>query len=324
MSSAANRPLLLGCIADDFICAINLANNLVRAGMRVLQTVGVPVGPPANGADPIAAAFKSRTTAPDEAVTQSLDRLRWLKAAGAQQIYFKYCSTFDSMPAGNVGPVIDALMDEFDRYFTVATPAFSENGRTVFKGYLFAGDALLSKSGMQNHPLMPMTDANLVRVLQPQMRHKVGPIEHTVIARGLTAISQCIKELRHKGTGIAVVEALSNNDLLSLGPALAYMPLVTAVFGLAIALPANFGLKPLTAPATLPRSTGSRAMVAGSARKPRTGRWRISLRRDIPRSRLTRCASPRETMSPRKRSRGPPCDCNTAFCLCIPPRALLL
>ena len=162
--------VLLGCIADDFTGATDLANNLVRGGMRVVQTIGVPAAPLDSAADAVVVALKSRTIAPAEAVAQSLEALRWLQAQGAQQIYFKYCSTFDSTAQGNIGPVAEALMEALGTDFTIATPAFPDNQRTVFKGHLFVGDVLLSDSGMRNHPLTPMTDANLVRVLQAQCR----------------------------------------------------------------------------------------------------------------------------------------------------------
>ena len=150
----------LGCIADDFTGATDLANNLVRAGMRVLQTIGVPEGPLDVDVDAVVVALKSRTIPAADAVAQSLVALRWLQAAGSRQIYFKYCSTFDSTPQGNIGPVTEALMDALGCDFTIATPAFPDNGRTVFKGHLFVGDVLLSDSGMRHHPLTPMTDAN--------------------------------------------------------------------------------------------------------------------------------------------------------------------
>ena len=158
----------LGCIADDFTGATDLANNLVRSGMRVVQTIGVPTVPLAADVHAVVVALKSRTIPAAEAIAQSLQALKWLQAQGAQQLYFKYCSTFDSTPEGNIGPVTEALMDALGTDFTIATPAFPDNGRTVFKGYLFAGNVLLIESGLQNHPLTPMTDANLVRVMQAQ------------------------------------------------------------------------------------------------------------------------------------------------------------
>ena len=257
--------LLLGCIADDFTGATDLANNLVRAGMRVVQTVGVPAGPlAADDVDAVVVALKSRTIAPAEAVAQSLQALRWLQAQGARQIYFKYCSTFDSTPAGNIGPVTQALMAAIGTPFTIATPAFPENQRTVFNGHLFVGNVLLSESGMRSHPLTPMTDAYLVRVLQAQTQQRVGLIDHRTVAAGEPAIRTRIGELQADGVGIAVVDAVSNDDLLRLGPALRDLPLVTGGSGVALGLPANFGLASSPQAATLPTARGRQAIVSGS------------------------------------------------------------
>ena len=256
--------IVLGCIADDFTGATDLANNLVRAGMRVVQTIGVPDGPLDTQADAVVVALKSRTIAPQEAVAQSLAALQWLQAQGAQQIYFKYCSTFDSTPAGNIGPVTDALMQALGTGFTIATPAFPDNKRTVFKGYLFAGDVLLNESGMQDHPLTPMTDPNLVRVLQSQTQHRVGLVDYQVVAQGADAIRARFAALQAEGVGIAIVDALANADLVTLGAALQGMPLVTAGSGVAIGLPANFGLAPDTQAAQLPAAGGRQAIVSGS------------------------------------------------------------
>jgi len=257
--------LLLGCIADDFTGATDLANTLVRNGMRTIQVIGVPDGldVPAE-AEAIVVALKSRTAPVSEAVAQSVDSCRWLRQAGARQVYFKYCSTFDSTAEGNIGPVTEALMDALDCDFTIATPAFPDNKRTVFKGYLFAGDVLLNESGMQNHPLTPMTDPNLVRVLQAQCQRKVGLIDHAVVARGAAAISERIEQLKSEGVSIAIVDAVSNDDLLRLGPAIAKMPLLTAGSGVAIGLPANFGLAPSSQASALPPAGGLRAVVSGS------------------------------------------------------------
>lgn len=256
--------ILLGCIADDFTGATDLANNLVRAGMRVVQANGVPAGPLGVQADAVVVALKSRTTPAAEAVAESLAALHWLQGQGARQIYFKYCSTFDSTPAGNIGPVAEALMDALGTDFTIATPAFPDNGRTVFKGHLFVGEVLLHESGMQNHPLTPMTDPNLVRVLQAQCRRKVGLIDHRVVARGPAAVTERIAALRAEGVALAVVDAVSNDDLLRLGPALRALTLVTAGSGVAIGLPQNFGIAPSPQAAALPPAAGSAAIVCGS------------------------------------------------------------
>jgi uncharacterized protein YgbK (DUF1537 family) len=259
-----SKTLLLGCIADDFTGATDLANNLVRAGMRVVQTIGVPNAPLSAEVDAVVVALKSRTIAPQDAIDQSLQALQWLQGQGAQQIYFKYCSTFDSTAQGNIGPVTEALMQALQTDFTIATPAFPDNGRTVFKGYLFVGDVLLNESGMQHHPLTPMTDANLVRVMQAQCTSKVGLLTHKTIAQGATAISQEITNLKQQGVRIAIVDAVSNDDLMRLGPALKGMPLVTAGSGVAIGLPQNFGLSPTPQASVLPKASGLQAVVSGS------------------------------------------------------------
>ncbi|AZS81917.1 four-carbon acid sugar kinase family protein [Achromobacter spanius] len=253
----------LGCIADDFTGATDLANNLVRAGMRTVQTIGVPGEPLRADADAVVVALKTRTLPVDDAVAQSVAALQWLQQQGAEQIYFKYCSTFDSTPAGNIGPVTDALMTRLGTRFTIATPAFPDNKRTVFKGYLFAGDVLLNESGMQHHPLTPMTDPNLVRVLQAQTARKVGLIDYSVVALGPDAILARMQALKDEGVEIAIVDAVSNDDLLRLGPALRGMPLVTAGSGVAIGLPGNWGLTPASA-ASQARAPGLQAVVAGS------------------------------------------------------------
>ena len=254
----------LGCIADDFTGATDLANNLVRSGMRAVQTIGVPDGPLQVDADAVVVALKSRTTPAADAVRESLAALRWLQSQGAQQVYFKYCSTFDSTAQGNIGPVTEALMDALAAPFTIATPAFPDNQRTVFKGYLFVGDVLLSESGMRDHPLTPMRDANLVRVLQSQCRRKVGLIDYRTVARGEAAIRERIAALRAEGVAIAVVDALGNDDLLRLGPALKDLRLVTAGSGVAIGLPGNFGIAASAAASRLPPAEGLQAVVSGS------------------------------------------------------------
>ncbi len=267
--------LLLGCIADDFTGATDLANNLVRAGMRVVQTIGVPTEPLQADVDAVVVALKSRTLPPDEAVAQSLQALRWLQAQQVEQVYFKYCSTFDSWyrgdVRGNIGPVTEALMQALGCDFTIATPAFPDNQRTVFKGHLFVGDVLLSDSGMKDHPLTPMNDANLVRVMQAQCRCPVGLVDYRVTAQGDAAIRARFDQLRGEGVGVAVVDALSNDDLLRLGPALKGLPLVTAGSGVAIGLPANWGLAPSPATSQLPAARGAQAVVSGSCSQATRG-----------------------------------------------------
>lgn len=254
----------LGCIADDFTGATDLANNLVRAGMRTVQTIGVPDGAPPDGAQAVVVALKSRTIAPDAAVAQSLAALRWLREQGAQQVYFKVCSTFDSTDRGNIGPVTEALMDALGCDFTIACPAFPANGRTVYKGYLFTGDVLLSEGSMRDHPLTPMTDPSLVRVMQRQCRRRVGLIENAVVRRGSDAIAQRMAALKAEGVGIAIVDALDDADLHAMGRAFAALPVLTAGSGVAIGLPANFGISPEGDAAHLPAAEGAPAIVSGS------------------------------------------------------------
>ena len=259
--------MILGCIADDFTGGTDLANNLVRAGMRTVQLIGVPEGE-APGCDAAVVALKSRTAPVDQAVAQSLAAARWLRAQGATQIYFKVCSTFDSTPQGNIGPVTEALMDELGADFVVVTPAFPENGRTIFKGHLFVGDQLLSDSPMKNHPLTPMTDANLVRVLQAQLDpargRRVGLVDYRVVAQGAQAIAQRIDALRADGITLAIVDGLGDDDLRRLAMASARLPLVVAGSGLAIGIPALHGLQPDARAAMLPLAGGHRAVVSGS------------------------------------------------------------
>ena len=258
------RALRLGCIADDFTGATDLANNLVKSGMRVVQLNGVPTQPLNLEADAVVIALKSRTVPAHDAIEQSLAALAWLRAEGSQQIYFKYCSTFDSTPEGNIGPVTEALMDALGVDFTIATPAFPDNGRTVFKGHLFAGDVLLHESGMQNHPLTPMRDPHLVRVMQAQCKRKVGLVDYRSVMAGPDIIAQKFAELQSQDIEIAIIDAISNDDLMQLGLALKGMPLVTAGSGVAIGLPQNYGLLPSLQASALPQADGLQAIVSGS------------------------------------------------------------
>jgi uncharacterized protein YgbK (DUF1537 family) len=233
--------LLIGCIADDFTGATDLANTLVKAGMRAIQLLGVPaVGLEVPDADCIIVALKSRSNPPQEAVQMSLAALEWLRSRGARQYCFKYCSTFDSTDRGNIGPVADALLDALGADFTVFNPAFPTNKRTVFKGYLFVGDELLSESGMSNHPLTPMTDPSLVRVLQRQTKHKVELVPLETVVKGAGAVREAFEALRRENVRHAVLDAITDEHLLALGEACAELKLVTGGSGMAMGLPANF------------------------------------------------------------------------------------
>jgi uncharacterized protein YgbK (DUF1537 family) len=267
---------LLGCIADDFTGATDLANMLVRGGMRTVQSIGIPSAEVAAGldADAIVIALKSRTVPAAEAVAQSLQALDWLRERGCEQIFFKYCSTFDSTAAGNIGQVSEALLAALGSDFTLACPAFPENGRTIFRGHLFVQDQLLSESGMQHHPLTPMADANLVRVLQAQTRLPVGLLRYDNVAQGVDAVRARIAQLRADGVGMAIADAVSDADLHTLGAACADLPLLTGGSGLALGLPENFRragkLRQLDA-AAVPHVEGGEVVLAGSASQATNG-----------------------------------------------------
>jgi len=266
----SNARPLLGCIADDFTGATDLANMLVRGGMRTVQSIGIPGVDDAEGlaADAIVIALKSRTLPVVEAIEESLAALAWLRERGCQQIFFKYCSTFDSTAAGNIGQVSEALLKALGSDFTLACPAFPENGRTIFRGHLFVQDQLLNESGMQHHPLTPMTDANLVRVLQAQTSLGVGLLRYDSVAQGVEAVRAKMAELRAQGVGMAIADALSDADLYTLGAACADLPLLTGGSGLALGLPDNFRragqLRDFDV-STLPQVPGGEVVLAGSA-----------------------------------------------------------
>jgi uncharacterized protein YgbK (DUF1537 family) len=261
---------ILGCIADDFTGATDVASMLTRAGMRALQTVGVPgAGDPAlPQVDALVVALKSRTIPAAEAVAQSLEALAWLRAQGCRQFLFKYCSTFDSTDAGNIGPVAEALLEALGAPFAIACPAFPENGRTVFNGHLFVNGVLLSESPMKDHPLTPMRDANLVRVLQRQCRGRVGLVPHAVVRQGAGAIRDAYARLAAEGVRLAIADAVEDAHLVALGEACRDHALVTGGSGIALGLPANFRragipLAPGNA-AALPRLAGHALAIAGS------------------------------------------------------------
>lgn len=260
------RPVL-GVIADDFTGATDVASMLVRAGLRTLQVIGVPQGE-APQADAIVVALKSRTAPVDDAVRESLAALRWLQAAGARQFYFKVCSTFDSTPRGNIGPVAEALMEALDAPFAIVCPAFPENGRTVFRGHLFVGDALLSDTGMRDHPLTPMTDANLVRVMQAQSRAKVGLLRHDLVARGAAAVRARIEALVGEGVRFGIGDAIDDDALRTLARASAGLPLIVAGSGVALGLPQVYAEQAWVVPdagaARLDAVGGHAAVLSGS------------------------------------------------------------
>jgi uncharacterized protein YgbK (DUF1537 family) len=260
--------VLLGAIADDFTGATDLCNTLVRRGMRAVQLIGVPqASAAAPDAEAVVVALKSRTIPAAEAATQSLAALAWLRGAGARQLLFKYCSTFDSTDAGNIGPVAEALLDALGADFTLYCPAFPEAGRTICHGYLFVGDVLLSESGMRDHPLTPMRDPSLVRVLQRQCRGKVGLVPVATVARGASAVREAFAGLRREGIRHAIVDAIEDSHLETIVEAAADFPLITGGSGIALGLPANFRRRGLLGDGdadALPVVAGAAVVLSGS------------------------------------------------------------
>lgn len=261
--------LLLGCIADDITGATDIALTLANGGMRVVQVLGTPASGNPIEADAVVVAQKTRSLPPAEAAAQSLAALRWLQAQKCEQFFFKYCSTFDSTPEGNIGPVIDTLLDELGQSYTIACPAFPQNGRTVFNGHLFVHDQLLSESSMRNHPLTPMRDSNLARVLTPQLRSPatVGTIRYDTVRRGPVAIGHAMAA-EAKQHRCSIVDACENDHLVSIAEAARSLPLITGGSALAMGLPANHRASGLltakTNPVRLYPIPGPAAFIAGS------------------------------------------------------------
>ena len=235
---------LLGCIADDFTGGTDLANNLVKSGFRTIQTIGIPKSPAQfEKIDAVVVALKTRTCPVEQAVRESNEALHWLMSIGCRQFYFKYCSTFDSTPRGNIGPVIELLLRELGASFTIACPAFPDNGRTVYRGHLFVHDQLLNESGMQHHPLTPMTDPNIMRVLAAQTTLAVELIRLDLVRKGEKAVLQAFASRIGQPATVAITDATSNEDLVVLAGAAKDLKLVTGGSGLALGLGKSFGLQ---------------------------------------------------------------------------------
>ena len=261
--------MLLGAIADDFTGATDLCSMLVRGGMRTVQVIGTPAADdPVPEADAVVVAIKSRTAPVGWAVEQSRAALDWLRRAGARQYFFKYCSTFDSTDQGNIGPVADALIQSLGCGFSLHNPAFPTNGRTVYLGHLFVGGAPLNESGMEHHPLTPMTDANLVRVLSHQTDGTVGLVSFPTVEQGGNAIRDALTRLKEQGRRHAIVDAVTDAHLLAIGAAAAHHALVCGGSGVAMGLPGNFRraglLRSAENAAALPDVPGLTAVLSGS------------------------------------------------------------
>ncbi|MEZ5924081.1 MAG: four-carbon acid sugar kinase family protein [Hyphomicrobiaceae bacterium] len=259
-------PLLLGAIADDLTGGIELASMLVAQGVRT----GFGIGPAASlveDAEAQVIALKTRVIPADEAVTAVLGGAERLITRGARQVFFKYCATFDSTPAGNIGPCAEALIDRLDAHRALFCPALCETGRTVYQGHMFGGSTLLSDSPKRFDPLTPMTDSNLVRVLQAQSRQKVGLIDHSIVEAGPEAIRYRSEQLAAEGATLQIVDTLNENHLAAIADAAAGMPLLTGNSSVAAHLPACWrrsGDLQATAPIMLAGVDGPGAVIAGS------------------------------------------------------------
>ena len=232
--------MLLGCIADDFTGASDLANTLAKGGMATVQFVGIPAGTEDVACEAGVVALKTRSIAAAEAVSQSLAALTWLQRQGCRQFLFKYCSTFDSTPHGNIGPVAVALLDALGADIAVVCPAFPETGRTLYFGHLFVQGRLLNESGMQDHPLNPMTDPDIGRWLRRQIAEDVGLVPYSIVRRGSDAVATALRSEAGAARRLVVVDAVTNEDLVSIGKAVVDHQLITGGSGVALGLPANF------------------------------------------------------------------------------------
>lgn len=272
--------MLLGCIADDFTGAGDVANALARGGMRTRMFIGVPA--PGSGAcDAGVIALKSRSIPAADAVEQSMAALRSLRAAGCRQFLFKYCSTFDSTPHGNIGPVALALARELDVRGVIVCPAFPATGRTVYQGHLFVGDRLLSESGMERHPLTPMTDPDIRRWLAAQCGgEQPGHVRYGVVANGAAAIRRDLARHADEGRTLVVVDALSEDDLHAIGRAAVDAALLTGGSGVALGLPANFRAAGLLSeePTGFVPGGGEAVVLAGSCSAVTRGQVAAHLR----------------------------------------------
>jgi 3-dehydrotetronate 4-kinase len=269
--------LALGCIADDYTGASDLANTLTRCGLRTVQTIGVPSDDLAlPEVDAVVVSLKSRSIEADLAVTRSRAAEKWLRGRGASHLLFKICSTFDSTDKGNIGPVMDALRADSSDAIVLVTPAFPELGRTVYQGNLFVGSVPLNESPLKDHPLNPMHDSNLVRVLARQSKTAIGLVDITVVARGRDAVRARLADLARQGIGAAIVDAVFDRDLETIGNvALDHRLSVGASgigLGLARALVASSKVKPSASSAIAEAPVGGpAACLAGSCSQATLG-----------------------------------------------------
>jgi 3-dehydrotetronate 4-kinase len=258
--------MLLGCIADDFTGASDLANTLAKGGMATIQFMGVPTGPAPTICEAGVIALKTRTCPVATAVSQSLEALEWLLAQGCQQILFKYCSTFDSTEKGNIGPVAEALLGHMGESSAIVCPAFPATGRVVFNGHLFVNGRLLSETGMKDHPLTPMTDPDIARWLRMQCQGKVGLITHDTVRHGVEAFAKALRGASEQDQNLVVVDATNDDDLRIIGAAAASQKLITGGSGIALGLPENFRRKGFLSDLVVPfcGQDGAGVVLSGS------------------------------------------------------------
>jgi uncharacterized protein YgbK (DUF1537 family) len=237
--------MLLGVIADDFTGASDIANTLAKGlswqgGLKTALFIGVPDVDAPPGLEAGVVALKSRSISADAAVAQSLAALVWLLAQGCRQIVFKYCSTFDSTSLGNIGPVGEALAHALSARGVIVCPAFPTMGRTVHYGHLFVHDRLLNQSGMEKHPLTPMTDPDLRRWLALQCQDRVGLVPAATVRQGPRMVRDALAAAAALGETLVIADAATDEDLIVLAQAAADAPLLTGGSGIALGLPANF------------------------------------------------------------------------------------
>ncbi len=256
--------MLLGCIGDDFTGSSDLGLTLANRGMRVTQYCGIPSAPAEGDVDAGVVALKTRTCPADRAVEDSLAAMNWLRDQGCRRYFFKYCSTFDSTPRGNIGPVIDALMSALNLPRAIVCPAFPANGRSLYMGHLFVGDRLLSESSMRDHPLTPMRDSDVRRWLSQQTRQRVGHIAYPVVAAGRDAIRAALDTAVSDGSSIIVVDAVSDADLHQIGLACPDDTLITGGSGIGLGLPESLGITARTDRVSWTGRSGPAAILSGS------------------------------------------------------------
>lgn len=282
--------MILGCVADDLTGATDLALMLTREGLRTVQSTGLPpTDLDVTAVDAVVVALKSRTIAAEDAVRQSLAAAEALRRLGAQRLFFKYCSTFDSTDRGNIGPVAEALLDFAGGGATIACPAFPKAGRTIYAGYLFVNGVPLNESPMKDHPLTPMHDANLVRVLQRQTSAKVGLIAYETVVAGPQAVRAALDTAA--GPAMFIVDAVADDQLRTIGAACAHLPLITGGSGVAMGLPAAYRdaglLAALTpAPQQMAAPAGRRAILAGSCSAATRGQVKAAIAAGLPHLRV--------------------------------------